>query len=106
MRDFRHYAAFADHDWFRGPELVRVVFGPVIGVLINNVQRRRFKEKNETFTQLLTRVRKDLVGQYMADRRLLLSEISYMLGFSEQSAFSRAYKRWFGISPKLARSSA
>lgn len=74
--------------------------------LTSRTLRRRLKEKNETFTQLLTRVRKDLVGQYMADRRLLLSEISYMLGFSEQSAFSRAYKRWFGISPKLARSSA
>ena len=65
--------------------------------------RRRLKEKNESFTHLVTQVRKELVGQYMSDRSLLLSEISFMLGFSEQSAFSRAYKRWFGVSPRLAR---
>jgi AraC-like DNA-binding protein len=67
--------------------------------------RRRLKEKSETFTHLVTQVRKKLVGQYMSDQSLLLSEISFMLGFSEQSAFSRAYKRWFGVSPKFARSS-
>jgi AraC-like DNA-binding protein len=65
--------------------------------------RRRLKERNETFTRLVAQVRKELVGQYMADRSLLLFEISFMLGFSEQSAFSRAYKRWFGVSPKMAR---
>jgi AraC-like DNA-binding protein len=65
--------------------------------------RRRLKEENETFTQLVIQVRKELVGQYMSDPSLLLSEISFMLGFSEQSAFSRAFKRWFGVSPRLAR---
>jgi AraC-like DNA-binding protein len=65
--------------------------------------RRRLKDENITFRQLVTQVRKELVGQYMSDRSLLLSEIAFMLGFSEQSAFSRSYKRWFGVSPSLAR---
>ena len=65
--------------------------------------RRRLKEGNVTFKQLVTQVRKELVGQYMSDRSLLLSEIAFMLGFSELSAFSRAYKGWFGVSPSLAR---
>jgi AraC-like DNA-binding protein len=68
--------------------------------------RRKLKKENTTFRQLLTQVRKELVNQYMADRSLLLSEISFMLGFSELSAFSRAYKRWFGISPRQARKTA
>jgi AraC-like DNA-binding protein len=65
--------------------------------------RRRLKKENVSFKQLMTHVRKELVGQYMSDRSLMLSQISFMLGYSELSAFSRAYKRWFGVSPSLAR---
>ena len=65
--------------------------------------RRRLQEANITFKQLVTQVRKELSAQLISDHSLSLSEISFMLGFSESSAFSRAYKSWFGVSPKLAR---
>ena len=40
---------------------------------------------------------------YVADRQIPVTEISYMLGFSDVSSFSRAYKRWTGSSPALSR---
>jgi AraC-like DNA-binding protein len=66
--------------------------------------RKRLKEENSSFNKLLAEVRKELVKQLMADRNLSLSQISFMLGFSELSAFSRAYKSWFGLPPKVSRS--
>ena len=40
---------------------------------------------------------------HLHDRKLTLTEISFMLGFSEMSSFSRAFKRWTGESPKEFR---
>ena len=36
---------------------------------------------------------------YLADEQISISEVSYLLGFSEQSAFQRAFKRWTGSTP-------
>ena len=61
--------------------------------------QRRLKEKNTTFKKLLNDVRQELADAYLNDSSLTLTEISFMLGFSEASAFSRAFKRWQGQSP-------
>ena len=44
-----------------------------------------------------------LAQQYIQDRSKTLTEISFMLGFSEVSSFSRAFKGWTGIPPSEAR---
>ena len=64
---------------------------------------RKLQKENTTFKQLLTDVRKDLAKQYIHDRSKTLTEISYLLGFSEVSSFSRAYKGWTGHPPSEAR---
>ncbi len=64
---------------------------------------RRLKDDGESFRTLLTAVRRDLAEQYLADSSLTLTEITFLLGFSEMSSFSRAYKNWNGISPSEAR---
>lgn len=64
---------------------------------------RRLKEDGESFRTVLTSVRRDLAEQYLADHSLTLTEITFLLGFSEMSSFSRAYKNWNGISPSEAR---
>ncbi|MDP1539697.1 MAG: AraC family transcriptional regulator ligand-binding domain-containing protein [Moraxellaceae bacterium] len=55
-------------------------------------------------------IREDTLGhlaeEYLRDHRLTLTEITQMLGFSEQSAFSRAFKSWRGISPLAWRQQA
>lgn len=65
--------------------------------------QRKLNEQGTTFKAILTEVRKDLACKYIHDRQLTLTEISFMLGFSEMSSFSRAFKRWTGESPKEFR---
>jgi AraC-like DNA-binding protein len=65
--------------------------------------QRKLNEQGTTFKTILTEVREDLALKYIHDRKLTLTEISFMLGFSEMSSFSRAFKRWTGESPKEFR---
>lgn len=67
--------------------------------------QRRLKEVGSTFRTLLEAVRKDLAATYVRDPDIELVEVAFLLGFSDQSAFSRAFKRWAGKSPSEARKS-
>ncbi len=67
--------------------------------------QRRLREYGTTFKTILSEVRMDLADKYILDNRLSLSEISFMLGFSEMSSFSHAFKRWTGLSPSDYRQS-
>lgn len=60
---------------------------------------KKLKEENLTFAGLLEDVRREQALKYMNDRNRTLSEVAELLGFSELSAFSRAFKRWMGKSP-------
>jgi AraC-like DNA-binding protein len=65
--------------------------------------QRRLAAEGTSYTQLLAMVRKELAEHYVADRHIPVTEISYMLGFSDVSSFSRAFKRWTGRSPAAQR---
>jgi AraC-like DNA-binding protein len=65
--------------------------------------QRKMEENGLTFRQAVDRVRKALAEQYLMEGKLQLSEIAYLLGYSELSTFSRAAKTWFGVSPKAYR---
>lgn len=67
--------------------------------------QRRLQEQGTTFKMLLNEVRHDLADKYIRDSSLSLNEISFLLGFSELSSFSRAFKRWTGQSPSDYRRS-
>ncbi|MCP5019537.1 MAG: AraC family transcriptional regulator [Ketobacter sp.] len=60
---------------------------------------RRLQEKNLVFKDLLQQIRLQLARQYLAEQRLTLAEIALLLGYSEQSAFTRAFKQWSGTTP-------
>jgi AraC-like DNA-binding protein len=64
---------------------------------------RKLVAHNTSFKAVLLEIRSELASQYISDASLTLTEISYMLGFSEISSFSRAFKRWTGQSPSEAR---
>ena len=66
---------------------------------------RKLQKQDTAFKLLLTDVRKELAQQYIQDRSKTLTEISFLLGFSEVSSFSRAFKGWTGKPPSEARQS-
>jgi len=61
--------------------------------------QRRLDDSNLNFRQLLDETRLRLAQAYLNDPRLQIKDVAHLLGFSEQSAFNRAFKRWTGISP-------
>jgi AraC-like DNA-binding protein len=65
--------------------------------------RRRLEENGTTFRALLDAARADLARSYVQDRRISLSEVAFMIGFSEPSAFNRAFKRWTDTTPAAWR---
>lgn len=64
---------------------------------------RRLSAEGAVFRELLQQIRHQLAKDYLQDPRLQLVEIAQLLGYSEQSAFSRAFKTWQGQSPKQYR---
>lgn len=64
---------------------------------------RRLKKEGLGFHELVEQVRKDKALRYVASDHYALGEIAFLLGFSELSAFSRAFKRWTGIAPAQYR---
>ncbi len=64
---------------------------------------RKLAEVNNNFRMLLVEMRRELAEQYILDNSLTLTEISLLLGFSEPSSFSRAFKSWTGTAPSEAR---
>lgn len=61
--------------------------------------QRKLQEQHTTFKTLLNEVRQTLANVYIDNHSMPLTEISYLLGFSNLSSFSRAFKRWTGTSP-------
>lgn len=65
--------------------------------------QRKLQQARTTFRKVLDQTREDLAKQYIRDNNLDLTEIAFLLGFSEHSAFSRAFKRWTGQTPSARR---
>ena len=61
--------------------------------------QRQLQSAGTTFNTLLNEIRQDLAQKYIRDQDTSMTEIAFLLGFSESSAFSRAFKRWLGVSP-------
>jgi AraC-like DNA-binding protein len=64
---------------------------------------RRLAGEGVSYGEILSDLRFALARRYLSDRALSVSEISWLLGYAENSAFTRAFHRWTGISPKAAR---
>lgn len=67
--------------------------------------QRRLSDAGTSHKQLLDDMRRDLALRYLKDPNLAVSEAALLLGYSETSAFHRAFKRWTGQSPSDFRRS-
>ncbi|ONG41499.1 AraC family transcriptional regulator [Alkanindiges hydrocarboniclasticus] len=65
--------------------------------------QRRLTEAGTSFRRELNMVRHELARFYLQDPRLQIVDIALLLGYSEHSAFTRAYKEWTGHTPQQER---
>lgn len=65
--------------------------------------RRTLASEGQSFSGLVEAVRKERASLLISDRQASLAEVAFSLGFSELSAFSRAFKRWHGRAPSEVR---
>jgi AraC-like DNA-binding protein len=65
--------------------------------------QRRLELEDTSFAEVLDRTRRHLARAYVKEQDLALTEVAYLLGFSEASAFTRAFQRWYGVAPSTYR---
>ena len=73
-----------------------------LGMSVRSLQRR-LAEAGTSFRDLLDASRQEMALNYIREAEVELAEIAFLLGFSDQSAFSRAFKRWTGNTPNEVR---
>ena len=64
---------------------------------------KRLMAQSLRFPEMLDSLRQTLAELYLQDASLSLTEIALLLGFAESSSFSRAFRRWRGMSPNQFR---
>lgn len=86
----------------------RVTENDMAGILnmSKRTMHRKLRENEATFRSVLAQVRKDMAGRYVRDRDFSMTEIAFLLGYNDTSAFSRAFRSWFGRSPTEVRERA
>ncbi|MFT2009046.1 AraC family transcriptional regulator [Pontibacter sp. 13R65] len=65
--------------------------------------QNKLREEGVTYQALLDEVRKEMALKHLLDNQNTISDIAYLLGFSEPSVFSRSFKKWTGLPPAQYR---
>ncbi|MEH6590919.1 MAG: AraC family transcriptional regulator ligand-binding domain-containing protein [Halioglobus sp.] len=73
-----------------------------VGVSRRTLQRR-LTDRDSSFKQLLQNLREELSLHYLNDSRLGITEIAFLLGYSDQASFSNAFRAWRDCSPSEYR---
>ena len=74
----------------------------LLGMSVSTLHRR-LKEEGTSHRQLLDTLRAELAERYLGEKGVSVTEVAFLLGFSEASAFHRAFKRWKGLTPAAFR---
>jgi AraC-like DNA-binding protein len=73
-----------------------------LGFSVRTLQRR-LADADVKFSDVLDNVRREHLQGYLRENALSLTEIAFLLGYSDQSSFNRAFRDWFGTSPSAYR---
>lgn len=65
--------------------------------------QRRLQDEGSAHQQLVDELRCELARRHVAEQRESIAEIAFLPGFSEVSAFHRAFERWTGLTPRAYR---
>jgi AraC-like DNA-binding protein len=65
--------------------------------------QRLLEAEGTTFSELVDDLRRELATRYLREPAIAIAEVAFLLGFSEASAFHRAFKRWQGTTPAAYR---
>ena len=105
-RSFRsHQGSFSDRVrhairiHLSGPKANKTDIAQLLAMHPRSLQRK-LDEEGTSFELIKDKLRQQLLLQYLADSKASMSQIASVLGFSEQSALSRACKNWFGLTPR------
>lgn len=80
----------------------RVTIAQELGISASTLQRRLAAE-GTSFSQLLNDTRKALAERYVRESQRSIKDVAYSLGFADLSNFTRAFRSWFGVSPREYR---
>ena len=61
--------------------------------------QRRLADEGTRYQDVLDDLRRELAMSYLREARHSISEITYLLGFSDTSSFTHAFRRWTGVAP-------
>lgn len=67
--------------------------------------QRKLKDEGTSFRELLDKIRTDLAKHYIKVNQFSIAETAYLLGYSDPNNFSRAFKKWTGVTPGEYRKS-
>jgi len=67
--------------------------------------QRRLQEEELTWKKLLEKTRRTLVERHLSVPGTTVTQLAFLLGFSDVSAFSRAFKKWYGVAPSQFKKS-
>jgi len=66
---------------------------------------RKLKAEGVAYEDVLDDLRHRMALHYLDGKKVSVNQTAYLVGFSDPSAFSRAFKRWTGLSPAMRRGS-
>ena len=64
---------------------------------------RKLKAEGVSYEQVLDELRHTLALRYLKEKKMSVTETAYLVGFSNPTAFSHAFKRWTGSRPRVIR---
>jgi AraC-like DNA-binding protein len=65
--------------------------------------QRRLRQEETSFAAVLEELRRDMAPSLLREGRMSVSEVAFLLGYEDPSSFQRAFRRWFGVSPRAFR---